>query len=426
MIILVSTAQRATYREVFAVAEFRALWLAQLLSVAGDQLAKVALTVLVYDRTRSSLLAAVTFAVSFVPAFLGGLTLSGLADRLPRRTVMIACDVIRGVLVLAMAVPGMPLAVSVALLFVVSMLVAPFNSARAAVYPDVLAGDRYVIGTAVTLTTYQLAQVVGFAAGGAVVGFFGARPALLVDAATFAVSALLIQVRVQRRPASRHEGARAAPLADMVAGLRLVFTSANLRTLMLFGWVAAFYNVPEGVAAPFARQLHSGAVGVGLLLAAGPGRVHARRGRVRPVRPAASAAAADAATGGGVLPDPGSDRGAAEVARGAADPRRVRGLLVLPGGRQLGIRAGHPPGAAQPGVRAGHRRHGPGPGRRHDRGRRGRAALSPVRGDRMQRRDWCPRCPGDHRGVTPFPPVISPSHQNALPTSYRGLCPRPY
>ena len=77
MNVLVSTVQRATYREVFAVAEFRALWLAQLLSVAGDQLAKVALTVLVYDRTRSALLAAVTFAASFVPAFLGGLTLSG-------------------------------------------------------------------------------------------------------------------------------------------------------------------------------------------------------------------------------------------------------------------------------------------------------------------------------------------------------------
>src|SRR5580704_5473884 len=125
VMVLAGTAERATYREVFAVAEFRALWLAQLLSVAGDQLAKVALTVLVYDRTHSSLLAAITFAVSFVPAFLGGLTLSGLADRLPRRTVMIACDVIRGVLVLAMAVPGMPLAVTVTLLFVVSMLMAP-------------------------------------------------------------------------------------------------------------------------------------------------------------------------------------------------------------------------------------------------------------------------------------------------------------
>ncbi len=56
----------------------------------------------------------------------------------------------------------------------------------------------------------------------------------------------------------------------MMAGIRLVFTRRDLRTLMLFGWLAAFYNAPEGVAAPFARQLHAGATGVGLLLAAGP------------------------------------------------------------------------------------------------------------------------------------------------------------
>ncbi len=74
-----------TFRDVFAVAEFRALWLAQLLSVIGDQLARVALTVLVYDRTRSALLAAVTFVVSIVPTFVGGVTLAWLADRYPRR-----------------------------------------------------------------------------------------------------------------------------------------------------------------------------------------------------------------------------------------------------------------------------------------------------------------------------------------------------
>ena len=77
------------------MAEFRALWLAQLLSVIGDQLARVALTVLVYDRTRSALLAAITFVASIVPTFFGGVTLAWLADRYPRRAVMIACDLIR-------------------------------------------------------------------------------------------------------------------------------------------------------------------------------------------------------------------------------------------------------------------------------------------------------------------------------------------
>jgi hypothetical protein len=46
--------QPATYRDVFGNSEFRALWTAHVLSVAGDQLARVALTVLVFDRTRSA------------------------------------------------------------------------------------------------------------------------------------------------------------------------------------------------------------------------------------------------------------------------------------------------------------------------------------------------------------------------------------
>ena len=68
---------RATFSDLFAVGEFRALWLAQVLSVIGDQLARVALTLAVYDRTRSALLAAVTFAASVVPTFIGGVALAG-------------------------------------------------------------------------------------------------------------------------------------------------------------------------------------------------------------------------------------------------------------------------------------------------------------------------------------------------------------
>src|SRR5579859_4911578 len=144
---------KSTFGAVFAIAEFRALWLAQVLSVAGDQLARVALTLLVFDRTHSALLAAVTFAASVVPSFIGG-----LADRLPRRQVMIACDLMRAVLVVVMAISGIPIAVLVALLFLVTMVGAPFLSARAALYPDILTGDLYVLGTAVTLTTMQFAH----------------------------------------------------------------------------------------------------------------------------------------------------------------------------------------------------------------------------------------------------------------------------
>jgi len=271
-------AARVTFRDVFAVAEFRALWGAQLLSVIGDQLARVALTILVFDRTRSAFLAAVTFVASVVPVFVGGVTLSWLADRYPRRRVMIVCDLVRCGLVLIMAVHGVPLAVLVVLLFVVTLVGAPFLSARAAVYPDVLAGDKYVMGTAVTLTTNQFAQVIGFSAGGAIAGFLGTNLALVVDAATFAASALIVRSQVRYRPAAKAgaepAGARASTGSDarldgLIGAMRLVFGNPALRIPMLFGWLAAFYDAPEGVVTPLARSLGGGPVTVGFLLGAG-------------------------------------------------------------------------------------------------------------------------------------------------------------
>jgi len=263
-------AAKIPFRDVFAVAEFRALWIAQLLSVVGDQLARVALTVLVYDRTRSALLASVTFVVSIVPTFFGGVTLAWLADRYPRRRVMIACDIARCGLVLVMTLPGLSLTSLVMLLFVVTLVGAPFTAARAAIYPDVLTGDRYVMGTAVTLTTYQFAQVVGFAAGGTVVAFFGTRTSLVIDAATFAGSAIIVWAWVRPRPApATADGGRdLSRLAGIVAGARLVLARPALRWPLLFGLLAAFYAAPEGVAAPLAHDAGGGAAAVGVILAA--------------------------------------------------------------------------------------------------------------------------------------------------------------
>src|SRR3954454_1497390 len=99
---------RVTVRDVLADREFRAMYAAQALSVVGDQLARIAVAVLVFNRSHSALLTAVSFAVPYLPWVVGGPLLAGYADRLPRRTVMIASDLIRVVLVLAIAVPGMP------------------------------------------------------------------------------------------------------------------------------------------------------------------------------------------------------------------------------------------------------------------------------------------------------------------------------
>lgn len=262
---------RATFREVFAVREFRALWCSQLFSVIGDRLALVALTILVFDRSHSPLLTSVAYAAGYVPWVIGALFLSGLADRFPRRDVMVVCDVIRAVLVALMTLPGVPLSVLVLLLFLTTMFAPPFESARAAITPDILEGERYVLGTTVVQTTFRTGLVVGAAVGGITVSFIGARPALTVDAATFIASALFVRFGTLGRPAAaRNEGAGPAPTARLREGIRTVFGDPALLTLVLLGWLVAFYAVPEGIAAPLARQLGGGAALTGLVLAASP------------------------------------------------------------------------------------------------------------------------------------------------------------
>jgi MFS family permease len=260
-----SSAPRPSYRELFAVGEFRALWTSYILSVAGDRLALVALALLIYDRTRSPLLAAVAYAAGYLPYLVGALFLAGLADRLPRRQVMVACDVIRAALVVAMVLPGMPLGALIALLYVVTSIQPAFDAARSAVLRDVADGPRYPLAAAVMQTTFRIAIVAGAAGGGLAVAFIGARPALAVDAATFAVSALVIHFGTRARPAAR-SGDNA--IAQLGAGVRLVFGDRALRTLLMLGWLTTLYAIPVGIAGPYAAHLRAGAVAAGLIIAA--------------------------------------------------------------------------------------------------------------------------------------------------------------
>ena len=142
--------QQATFRNVFAVREFRAIWASQILSEGGNRLAPVALTLLIYDQTNySPLLAALAYAAGYVPWVIGGLLFSGLGDRLPRREVMVACDVIGALLVAAMLIPRVPVAGLVALLYLTTMVQAPFETARSAILPDILHGERYALAATV-------------------------------------------------------------------------------------------------------------------------------------------------------------------------------------------------------------------------------------------------------------------------------------
>lgn len=269
----------ASFAQVLAVRPFRRLWMAHVLSVVGDQLARVALTLLVYERTSSAGLTALTYALTYLPDFVGGAALAGLADRFPRRSVMVSTDLVRAALVALMAVPGMPLLAQAALLFVVQAVASPFASARQSVLADMLPGDQLSAGFALVSMTSQASFAIGFGAGAALVAEFGTSAALLLDVGTFVASAAIIRWGIQQyRPAAeavpaRNDGA-GPPVpgywATVRAGWAVVVGDARLRTLLAVACCSGFYAVPEGLAVPFGDQLGDGAAAAGWLLAANP------------------------------------------------------------------------------------------------------------------------------------------------------------
>jgi MFS family permease len=177
------------------------------------------------------------------------------------------------VLLALMAVPGIPLPLLLGLLFLVGLCAPPFDSARSALMADVLEGDRYAVATSLTNITLQLAQVIGFLAAGALVAVLSPSAALLIDGATFAVSALWLAAGLKRRPAPVAEGGegKRSLWQDTGDGLRLIGRSPRLLAIMGVLWIGTlFAYASEGVAAPLVEELGHRTTAIGVLLAANP------------------------------------------------------------------------------------------------------------------------------------------------------------
>lgn len=261
----------ASYRGVLRDREYRGLFLADGLSVVGDQVTRIAVALLVFERTGSPLAASATYAASYLTWLLGGTVLSTLADRHPRRRVLVVCDLSRAALVACLALPGLPLPVLFALLALVGLLAPPFDAARSALLADVLEGERYVVGNALSSAAANAGQLAGFLVGGVLVHVLGTSGALLVDAGTFLVSATLVTAFVQRRSAARDDGAPTGLLAELAAGIAFVRGTTELRALLGWAVLSAGVAIPaEGLAVVVARSTGGGALAAGALTAAVP------------------------------------------------------------------------------------------------------------------------------------------------------------
>jgi predicted MFS family arabinose efflux permease len=258
---------RASYREVLAIGEFRALFAAGIVSVLGSVVAAVALTVLIYDQTRSPALAASVMAVSFLPYLFGGVLFGAAADRLPARRVLIGCDLASAALVTCMIVPGMPVPGLLGLLFANGIITAAYQGVRSAVIPEILPpGPRYILGRSLMRLVAQSAQIVGYGSGGLLLAVLSPRGALAADAVCVAASALLVRVGLaERPPLGRSTGGSIA--RDSLAGLRGALAHRPTRRILLFSWlVPACAVAPEALAAPYATHIGEPARVAGFLL----------------------------------------------------------------------------------------------------------------------------------------------------------------
>jgi len=250
--------RKITFGEIFGIREYRAIFSATQLSWIGEYMAKAAVMALVFAQTGSVALAAASFGISYAPWLLGGPFLATLAERYRYKRVMITCDLLRAGLIGLVALPGMPLPVMLLLVFCVALLAPPGQAARSATLPLVLTGERVVLGLAVNQSSGQATQVFGYFAG-AVVAIVNPRLALVINAGTFALSALIIWRGLNDRPPAMRAEHRSHLLRETGEGFRVVFGTPALRAIAILVFTSMlFVIVPEALAIGWASELAEG------------------------------------------------------------------------------------------------------------------------------------------------------------------------
>ncbi len=274
-------------------ANFRALWLAQMVSLLGDWLNFVATAALVAELSGSGLAVGALFVVRMLAPFLVSPPAGVVADRYDRKKILIATDLTRAVVVLGFLLVRDPS--HVWLLYALTALQLAisgfFYPARSAILPNVVAERDIGAANAITSATWSVMLALGAALGGLVSGVFGIYPAFVIDSATFLVSAFFV-LRVHLPEPGAEEAAagvtRASGLELYREGLaylgrhRDVLLIAMQKAMVALFISAGFQVVQVGIAQRVFPIGEAGGVSLGLMFAlagvgTGVGPIVARR-----------------------------------------------------------------------------------------------------------------------------------------------------
>jgi MFS family permease len=250
--------------------DFRRLFLASVISLGGDWFLFVALGGLVFEATGKATAVGALIISQELPVFLATPWAGWLADRLDRRRLMVACDLARTALCLAfLAVGPENLWLGYVLVAALSVFAAVFGPASEAATPNVVDPEDLATANAANGSLWGTMLAVGAALGGVISEVFGRDTAFVVDAVSFAVSALLL-VRIRRPLAEeRHHEDRVGVVDATVETAR--YARKDHRVLALIS-VKFGFGMAAGVLAlipVFAKDVFgAGDVGFGLLMAA--------------------------------------------------------------------------------------------------------------------------------------------------------------
>jgi MFS family permease len=260
---------------VLRIRDYRLVLTGQLLSSTGNWLLLVAAPYFVFHLTGSTIATGLSLMAQTVPAVLLGPIAGVFADRWDRRHTMIATDVLRAATVLTMLAVHTRSAVWIiyAALTAEAVFSQFFEPSRRALVPNLVGrGPELAAANSLSQLVGGVIRLVGGPLGGVLYVFFGFRPVVAIDAASYVVSAVLIILIRFRQPApepppSAVDGPVRQITEELRAGIGQVRAAPGLR--ILFGVAILFFTgnaVLTALLVPYlGAVLHAGAQSLGIL-----------------------------------------------------------------------------------------------------------------------------------------------------------------
>ncbi len=223
---------------------FRLLYIGQTISQLGDWFNTVAIYALLLDLTGSATAVAWMLIVQMLPIGIVGPLAGVVVDRMNRRRIMMAADLLRGCVILGLLLVRRTdqVWIAYAVTAIAVSAQAFFEPARTATIPNVTSDEELLPANALSSATWSAMLAIGASVGGLVTAVFGRDVAFVINSASFFVSAIFIALtRYDATPAARPRHTRAIDLTgipDLADGVRYVRKHAHVAALMLVkaGW----------------------------------------------------------------------------------------------------------------------------------------------------------------------------------------------